>query len=1275
MTNASLRGKADAGNPHYTIMSRLFMMTFVSALFCVAASGETYTWVRKLANGTFDNGDWETLSNWTLEGGAAPEAYPGSGDVVVLPGELENGQNMRQLRMTASADGRVAGTVQGGRGYEILLAVPRNGAQSTARTITIENPNGFAGAWHPEQPRTTLLFENDSTFTPRLATLETQARAYVNVANEGARVKVGLLKAKNDYQSYNTSGGTRYRAGGALQKMGLGTLEIEEAAGIEERIYVNQGAIALDGRPKPSGSVESILSRAWLRLDATLTNSMSLYTGADGRTYVTNWPDANGSGRAARRDKKSNFPTYSADFITEASDPFISPVKSGTGLPLVDFGAMSASLVETLGPQHGLLRFDGCTNVRELFIVRWRTDPNATYSSLIGHHSLYPLHCNGNASLFSTAADKATLMGEVRLNGVSSFYGSLPVDSYSDGLDTMHLLNVAPTNAISLDLLGSERYFSARTGGCRIGEVLIFTEKLTEAERAQVNEYLMAKWFKGYVPCDVGAVTLKDGTSIEVPEGRVARVRRITLWGDTLVKTGGGTLVVDSISPANAKLDIRGGDVRINPDADYVASSSAPASSPFVWLDATAVNTLTFSNSEDNTASYLTNWTDKAGGSIYATIPWGHKCFLDHYPTVKQDIPSAGLAVVDFSNNSTGYSSWMWLSTRGRIAYEGFIVYRHVQSTWGNIFGSSSIEFMRNAQDVTGRAIESAYAVPRVAASQWTRDGAVEDPFTFRESFVRSGAFSLIAFAAPEKVQSDLLAKDRLDSSAQGVGGMQIGEMILYDRRLTDAERRDTEAYLMKKWLGKDHPEAEGESTVPAVYEFAEGVDRVFDTDDDLSVAAISGGTSTFVKRGVGAVTISPTCATREGTDAPLSFVVEEGSLAVTYDYPVKPLFHFDASVDSFEGVYEEDGKTYFTRWNDPDDPSVYATTLISNSKVVTNATLVTVETASGVTRRVADFGAANSATTSAGLAMSKSFSTVRDAFTIHADRDGNQCLFGHSSAIQYLRGWSAYHQLIQRYNETVHPVSDGYIAVDSVEKAYNYVLPAGFHLVNFAPTNNTSVNRIALDRTTTGGGCRIGEQVAFSETLATNRRAAVTSALMAKWFESRDVPTWTNSIAEVALDGGSLSIACADDPVVTNAVFVAADIEGHGGISAAKTLCVTGSVAAAGGALSFNGNMSLADGAELKVSFAEDGTPYVLNVLGTLSSGAVRVVFDEATVQFAQPGCSLILSAGVFVGVSPLAWTVDRSAFMPRRTAHLRFPGGEVYLDVAANGTLMMFR
>lgn len=72
MTNASLRRKTDTGNPPGTMMCRLFMTTFVSALFCVVASGETYTWSRKLANNTFDNGDWETLSNWTLEGGAAP---------------------------------------------------------------------------------------------------------------------------------------------------------------------------------------------------------------------------------------------------------------------------------------------------------------------------------------------------------------------------------------------------------------------------------------------------------------------------------------------------------------------------------------------------------------------------------------------------------------------------------------------------------------------------------------------------------------------------------------------------------------------------------------------------------------------------------------------------------------------------------------------------------------------------------------------------------------------------------------------------------------------------------------------------------------------------------------------------------------------------------------------------------------------------------------------------------------------------------------------------
>jgi len=314
----------------------------VATCATLPASAETYTWMCKTAQGSYDNGDWETPTNWRLGDESVPGTYPGSGDVIVMPSETETGRDVKQVRLTASGDGRTIGTVRGDRGYEIMIYTPRNSSQNVERTVKIENPNDFAGAWRPDKPRTILLFENDSSFTPRLATLETQARAYVNVTNENARVKVGLLKAKNDCVSYNSSGSTRYCGGGVVVKQGRGTLEIEEAAGLDEKVYIDNGALAIDGKPKATAPLDSILSRAWLRLDASQTNSMSTYLGADGRTYVTNWPDANGSARAARRDKSSNWPTHSADYITQANDPFFSPVRSETGLPLMDFGASTA---------------------------------------------------------------------------------------------------------------------------------------------------------------------------------------------------------------------------------------------------------------------------------------------------------------------------------------------------------------------------------------------------------------------------------------------------------------------------------------------------------------------------------------------------------------------------------------------------------------------------------------------------------------------------------------------------------------------------------------------------------------------------------------------------------------------------------------------------------------------------------------------------------------------------------------------------------------------
>jgi hypothetical protein len=1257
-------------------MNRVFLTSAVMVLIGTVANAETFVWSKKSNDQkTFVSGNWTEAANWTLEDGSIPESYPGAGDTVCLP-EGMNKNSVREVTLTFSENTAI-GTVKGGNCFNIALSVPPNGAITFQKSLSIGNPNDFGGMWRTVQPRTELLFENDETFTPRLAALSTQSRPYINVTNEGARVKIGLLQAKDDANAFYTQGQTVYPGAGAMTKLGLGTLEIEEAAGIEERIYVELGSLALRGKPDSSTSVEKILSRAYMRLDATRRDTMMTYTGDDGRLYVTNWADVNGSGRSAYQDKISNVPTYSSAFPTSITNPFISSVKSSTGLDLMDFGSTSSENIEKLGPLHGILRFKECSQVRELFIVRWRTDSSATYNSMIGHNIQYPLHPGGNYVLFDGNADSGVRGGEIRINGVKAFWGSHPqADLFLHDEGRMHLLNVAPTNAITLNLLGSERYYSGRTGGCRIGEVLIFTQQLTAAERAQVNDYLMKKWFKGYVSCDVGAVTLAKNTSIEVPEGRTARIHRLSLASDTLVKTGGGTLIVDAISPVDAKLDIRGGSVLINP-SNIPVSEDAPASAPFVWLDATATETMSFSNDVENAVSYLTNWTDKAGGPIHATPPWGHKLFNSNFPTLKKDVPLQGLSVVDFGDTASyTKDSWMWLSTRGRIAKEGFIVYRNTKRNWGNQFGSSSVEFMRNNYAEHPWMMDPRYAVPRVAVSQWTRDGAVEDPFQNRKnySFGDTAPFYVISFASPEKVQADLLAKDRLDQLDQGIGAMQIGEFILYDRVLTAEERRNTEAYLIKKWQSKDYP-------VPTTsYTFKDDSERVFNCDTDSVVTNIIGGVENYVKYGNGKVTLpninSPFDTVEESIP---SFKVYEGELDITYN-PIKPLFRFDASVDSFEGIYTSEGKQYFTKWNDASRSHISATAVSIgdwNNKgsllTETNPVLMEVEMRSGVTRRTADFGIIT-LSSRAGMHMSQKFNNVREAFAVQQDRS-SQNIFCSRETIHYLRGWGTYRQLFQNYDEKTAPVVYGYIAVDGVEQPYTYVPSFTFHIFNCAPTNNTQIDALAVDRGVTGGSLYISEQFAFSNKLSPNCREVITKHLQHKWFEECEKPCFTNEISSVELFGGRLSFAMGEDEFPFDRIFVVSSLTGKGTLSSSESIAVN-EIGAINGIMNIENSIALAPDAVVAASFDNEGNLSPITVNGTLTAhGEVSVNIETENVDAIKYGEYKLFEAAELAGKPCNAWRLDKSLLPVHMTAVLRAEEGTVFIDIKSQGTILILR
>jgi hypothetical protein len=76
-------------------------------------------------------------------------------------------------------------------------------------------------------------------------------------------------------------------------------------------------------------------------------------------------------------------------------------------------------------------------------------------------------------------------------------------------------------------------------------------------------------------------------------------------------------------------------------------------------------------------------------------------------------------------------------------------------------------------------------------------------------------AFSTVSLVTTANVEASMLARDRTYRS----GGIKLGELLIYDRALSDAERVSVEAYLHMKWFvpgsGYDPAPADGATDVP----------------------------------------------------------------------------------------------------------------------------------------------------------------------------------------------------------------------------------------------------------------------------------------------------------------------------------------------------------------------------------------------------------------------------------------------------------------------------
>ncbi|MBQ2631838.1 MAG: hypothetical protein IJG13_19345, partial [Kiritimatiellae bacterium] len=791
---------------------------------------------------------------------------------------------------------------------------------------------------------------------------------------------------------------------------------------------------------------------------------------------------------------------------------------------------------------------------------------------------------------------------------------------------------------------------------------------------------------------DVGEVVLHaDTASVNVPEGRVARIKSLSAQGAAkITKTGGGTLVVDGISPANVPLDIQGGSVRVTTPS---VTTSGPAANPMVWLDATVPSSFVFSNDVNGVATpYITRWNDcrTEETAHYAEVPaqdagtsyWTSNKSKNHLPKALPAASPTGCDAVDFGACDDG--AWMWIQPRGEVdSYAGFVAIRVKNAAVYRFqyFGTSNTDLLMPGW-YTKMMIQQNYTTVKGVSSGWAIDGQFVDPWFSHQDTYNSTQWRVVSFSGSRtKVRADLLAKYSA-TGADFLGNVEIGELILFDRPLSWDERRNTEAYLMQKWLGKPHPES-AEGVEARDYAFGENVDEVVDTgSSDMVVTNLSGSSGSLVKYGSGTLVLTDVTALTNGT----SFAAEEGRLELPLDIPDDAFVRLDASdLSSFTRTYTtDDGAggliTNITRWADQvsgreafsvTENGLSAQYAGASGSCCTNPTLVYSEMPDGSMKPAVDFGGYLNVATlwtgsprhitpenmngSAGMKL-PGFETagacgVKEAHVVVADWDSDEGVFFGQWLNQdydyYTR--KAGYMFRSPYHKYGGAICYGNVYLDGSKLT---VMPHEqpfsrytFHLVSIQPTNTLDVGALSMERNCNSGGNRICEYVGYKNAHSPEVFEFIQKKLMAKWFGSAR-PDWFRDFTTLrAAEGATINI---DTP----AAVTVSELSGGGTIAVPEVKDVS------------------------SITIDKAGTPVVVSGKVTLAaSGVVHVREMPAD---GASGDYALLSAGELAfaeGGSLAGWRLDASPLRRSRVYNLVFEGQEIKLRIDVRGSVLVVR
>lgn len=398
----------------------------------------------------------------------------------------------------------------------------------TFEPCVVDAPGGASGV--VKRGAGTLVFSGAGTAFSGGVSVEEGTVAFTADATLAGAVSGTVSVAEGKTVRFGSVAGPFTKTGAGTAVLGWGD------AGAE--IHVAEGAVEAGEVPAPPPRGLS----AWL--DATA--AASLTTNEAGA--VSNWADRRGGTFAAVRQSEHQLPVWTANALN--------------GLPVLDFGRMAESNVE--GDDRMMAFSSPRTEIRTVF---WVIGSKNGGGFLLGDSqsdgSKRHFHRGGNFGLTADAPlwggtwqDKGVVRaGETWVNGMA-------VDGTKTGLGGAYDLvgwRISETDDEAGKSAGATWLASCYAadknanyrlnGGQELGELLIYTNRLTDAERDAATAYLARKWF----PQTAAAQTvLAFGTVMLEGAGAAFRATAPTHLERLVVRSGCtftdlGNLTVDEL--------------------------------------------------------------------------------------------------------------------------------------------------------------------------------------------------------------------------------------------------------------------------------------------------------------------------------------------------------------------------------------------------------------------------------------------------------------------------------------------------------------------------------------------------------------------------------------------------------------------------------------------------------------------------------------------------------------------------------------------------------